>query len=79
MISLILRGLKMQLSISRHRYEDLDHVAHKQIHDLAKNLNAHVRYDYEFDFYKVTVSAEDWLLAKLKDPQTTDYFRIYCE
>lgn len=67
----------MKLSISRHRYEDLTSDRQAKIHELVKSINASVKYDYDFDFYKVITTEADWLMATLKDPNTASLFRIY--
>jgi uncharacterized FlaG/YvyC family protein len=67
----------VKFSISRHRYEDQTHETQAKIHELARSINASVKYDYEFDFYKVITTEADWLMATLKDPDTASLFRIY--
>jgi hypothetical protein len=63
--------------ISIERWNDLTEEEQEQIKELARQYNAQVQFDMEFQFYKVTWTSYNWFTVKLKNPGVTDHLRVY--
>lgn len=62
----------VETRISIERFNELDEEQTQELKELTKQFNVRVNYDFEFNYYAMTWNRNDWLLAKIKEPELTE-------
>jgi len=58
----------IETRISQHRFAEMDEDQEQQLKETCKKFAHDMRYDFEFEYYAVYFTEENWLLTLLAHP-----------
>lgn len=66
----------LELRVSRWVYESMDLDLRIDLKDLTETLATAGGLDWEFSFYWIKLTEENWLIANIKWPDAVQYLKV---
>jgi len=59
----------IETRISQYRFAEMDEDTEHNLKDVSKRFAKDMRFDFNFEYYSIYWTEENWLLAKLAMPE----------
>jgi hypothetical protein len=66
----------VETRISLHRWAMLSEEQEQEIKDISKKFAQYMNYEFEYEYYSVFFTKENWLLAKLANPNIEGHLHV---